>query len=601
MGPDPGRAPHVARLAEEPTPITRRTLADPTPVGFDRFGLRAELLQAVSDAGFTEPRPIQAGALPAALAGRDVLGLAQTGTGKTVAFALPILQRLLERPRAGHRALVVVPTRELAAQVHTEFVRLARHTRLRATAVYGGVPIFKHVRALDSRPEILVACPGRLLDLMSNHRLRLDRIEVLVLDEADQMFDMGFLPDLRRILAGLPRERQNLLFSATMAREIRELADDLLRAPEVVELSHSQPAETIAHSLYPLQEGEKLDALRTLLADERTRSAIVFLRTKQRAKRMARRLQDVGVAAVELHGNMSQSQRQKALAGFRAGRHEVLVATDIAARGLDIAGVSHVVNFDVPVTPEAYTHRIGRTGRAEQRGEAFTFATPAEGKAVRAIEKLLGAAIERRAATELGVQGFVERAPGRPAAATRGERPTRPERSERPRAASASAASDPSAARGTRPCAVNAASGRRAGSATRPLALGAPRAAPRRARRDRACPRPRPRAGRQRAPPAQGRAERRVDAARPGATSTARERRRQRRSEQRARAGGQVERAPAAASPWERRTARRAEDPAPQAARRDRAAFGAGLSYAGPTREERTSQGKPRRTRRRRV
>ena len=332
-----------------------------------------------------------------------MLGLAQTGTGKTAAFVLPILQRLMGARGPGPRALVVTPTRELAAQVHAEFERLARHTRLGSVAVFGGVPITRQARALRSRPEVVVACPGRLLDLVGRGALRLGGVEVLVIDEADHMFDMGFLPDLRRILERLPSRRQNLLFSATMPRPIRKLADSVLRSPAVVELDHARPVETIAHALYPLAEGQKASAVERLLAHPTFRSAIVFLRTKRRAKRLAERLGKGGHAAVALQGNMSQAQRERALRGFREGRFDVLVATDIAARGLDIAGVSHVVNYDVPSTPDAYTHRIGRTGRSGRTGTAFTLVTPADAAALRAIEKRLGARIERRRLGELRV------------------------------------------------------------------------------------------------------------------------------------------------------------------------------------------------------
>ena len=388
--------------AEKRPVISQHTTAGPSEAGFDGFDLRPELLQAIADAAFTSPRPIQAQALPPALAGSDVLGLAQTGTGKTVAFVLPILQRLLARRRPGPSALVVAPTRELAAQVHAEFERLALHTPLESIAVFGGVPIARQARALRRRPDVVIACPGRLLDLLGRGVLHLDGIEVLVLDEADHMFDMGFLPDVRRILQALPVKRQNLLFSATMPREIRKLANAVLKRPAVVELAHSRPAETIAHGLYALGEGEKVGALERLLAGKDFRSAIVFLRTKRRASRLAQRLDARGHGAVALQGNMSQAQRERALQGFRQNRYDVLVATDIAARGLDIAGVSHVVNFDVPNTPDAYTHRIGRTGRSEQTGMAFTFVTPSDAAAVRAIEKRLGTSIERRRLAELG-------------------------------------------------------------------------------------------------------------------------------------------------------------------------------------------------------
>ena len=375
--------------------------------GFDRFELCSELRRAIAAAGFTEPRPIQARALPPGLAGHDVLGLAQTGTGKTAAFVLPILERLLAgrgsgaRPR-GPRALVIAPTRELAAQVQTDFERLARFTPLRSAVVFGGVPIRRQVRELARRPDVVVACPGRLLDLLERRALRLDGVEVLVLDEADHMFDMGFLPDVRRILNALPKRRQNLMFSATMPPEIRRLADGVLHRPEVVELANARPAETIAHTVLTLGERSKLPALERLLSGRDFRSAIAFLRTKRRAKRLAQELDARGLDAIALQGNMSQAQRERALRGFREGRYDILVATDIAARGLDIAGVSHVVNYDIPGTPDAYTHRIGRTGRAEQAGTAYTFVTPGDAGALRAIERRLGAAIERLPLSELG-------------------------------------------------------------------------------------------------------------------------------------------------------------------------------------------------------
>jgi len=385
------------------TPISRRKAARPAGKGstgaeFDRFDLRPELLAAIADAGYESPRPIQAEALPPALAGEDVLGLAQTGTGKTAAFVLPILQRFLAKRRSreckGPRALVLVPTRELAAQVQLEFERLAAHTPLSSIAVFGGVPVPRHVKALRARPDVVVACPGRLLDLIQRGNVSLDGVEVLVLDEADHMFDMGFLPDIRRILGRLPVRRQNLLFSASMPREIRSLANAVLKRPAVVELANSRPAETIRHGLLYMDEGQKERELRQLLGGEDFSSAIVFLRTKRRARQLAQRLDRAGHAAVALQGNMSQAQRVRAMRGFREGKYDVLVATDIAARGLDIDGVSHVVNYDLPNVPEAYTHRIGRTGRAEREGRAFTFVTQADKSALKAIEKVLGERIE---------------------------------------------------------------------------------------------------------------------------------------------------------------------------------------------------------------
>ncbi len=392
----------TAPAPKETRTISRRQSVGRPTSGFDRFELRPELQLAVREAGFTTPRPVQERALPPALEGRDVLGLAQTGTGKTAAFALPILQRLAGQRGPGPRALIVCPTRELAAQVHAEIERLGAHVPVTAAVVFGGVPLARQERALQRRPDIVVACPGRLLDLVGRKSLRLDRVEVLVLDEADHMFDMGFLPDVRRILRELPSRRQNLMYSATMPREIRSLADTVLRDPVVVECSHSRPAETVSHALYPLDEGEKVGVLERLLEGDDFRSAIVFLRTKRRAKRLAQRLEDRGHRAAALQGNMSQAKREQALRGFREGRYTVLVATDIAARGLDVAGVSHVVNFDVPTTADAYTHRIGRTGRSECTGTAFTFVTGADAAVVRAIERTMGGPIERLRVADLG-------------------------------------------------------------------------------------------------------------------------------------------------------------------------------------------------------
>jgi ATP-dependent RNA helicase RhlE len=363
--------------------------------GFDRFDLATPLLRGVAAAGFTEPRPIQDETIPAALDGQDVLGLAQTGTGKTAAFALPILDRLLEDSGSGPRALVVAPTRELASQIDAEFRMLAKFTRITSVTIYGGASARAQIAALRRRPDVVIACPGRLLDLYGQGALRLDHIETLVLDEADHMFDMGFLPDIRRILAALPKRRQNLLFSATMPRAIRGLADDLLRDPHVAELSHSTPPAAIEHALYPVTEGRKHELLERIISDEGPASTIVFTRTKHRARRLAEKLGRAGHRAVALQGNMSQSQRDRAMSGFRGNRFDILVATDIAARGIDVTKVSHVINFDVPTTPEAYTHRIGRTARSDNDGNAATFVTGDDRAMIRAIEGLLGAPIPR--------------------------------------------------------------------------------------------------------------------------------------------------------------------------------------------------------------
>ena len=367
-------------------------------VDFRQFQLSTDLLRAVRAAGFDEPRAIQSATIPAAMAGRDVLGLAQTGTGKTAAFALPILHRLLGGRRGTPRALVLSPTRELAMQIHAEFRMLAKFTRLTATTIYGGVSPRSQIRALQARPDVLIACPGRLLDLMQQGHVDLRSVEVLVLDEADHMFDIGFLPDVRRILKALPAERQNLLFSATMPSAIRDLAGRCLRDPHVAEFGHSAPAATIEHALYYVSPNRKVDLLRHVLSSDSVGSAIVFSRTRHRAKRLARQLSGMGYEAVALQGSMSQSQRDRAMDGFRHGRFDVLVATDVAARGIDVAQVSHVINFDMPTTPEAYTHRIGRTGRSQRDGKAYTFVCEDDLPAVRALERQLGKSIARRQA-----------------------------------------------------------------------------------------------------------------------------------------------------------------------------------------------------------
>jgi superfamily II DNA/RNA helicase len=366
--------------------------------GFDRFDLHETLMRGIRTAGFDRPWPIQFEAIPAGLEGRDVLGLAQTGTGKTAAYALPLLDRLLDVHGKDPRVLVLAPTRELASQITGEIRTLSRYTRVKTVTIYGGVSMLHQVKALRQRPEIVVGCPGRVLDLLRQGVLRLGTIETLVLDEADHMFDMGFLRDIRKILAALPKRRQNLLFSATMPQEIRRLADELLADPHVVELADATPAATIDHALYPVAEERKRALLEVVLTHDDCDSAIVFTRTKQRAKRLADQLKKEGHRAVGLQGNMSQTARDRAMSGFRSRRYDILVATDIAARGIDVSGVSHVINFDVPNTPEAYTHRIGRTGRAEREGVACTFVTHSDRDWVRATERMIGAPIQRREA-----------------------------------------------------------------------------------------------------------------------------------------------------------------------------------------------------------
>jgi len=370
---------------------------NPLPsVGFEQFRLGSPLQRGISALGFAEPWPIQTHTIPAALEGRDVLGLAHTGTGKTAAFALPILERLLANPGNGIRALIVAPTRELAIQIDAEIRSLAKFTALKTITLYGGVSTRAQIDGLRKNPDIAVACPGRLLDLLGQRAITLAHVRTLVLDEADHLFDMGFLPDVKRILAALPQNRQNLLFSATMPAEVRGFADRLLRDPHVVELSRAVPASTIRHELYPVHPSNKVALLEHLLSTQPIKSAIVFTRTKHRAERLAVQLARGGRRAVALQGNMSQSQRDRAMEGFRGGRFDLLIATDLAARGIDVLHVSHVINFDMPNSPIAYTHRLGRTGRAERSGMAYTFVTDDDREIVRLIENKIGSTIPRQ-------------------------------------------------------------------------------------------------------------------------------------------------------------------------------------------------------------
>ncbi len=363
---------------------------------FAALGLSAPILKGVRAAGYKEPMPIQRKAIPVVLAGRDLIGAAQTGTGKTAAFILPILAKLLDGPHK-LRALVLTPTRELAAQVETNARDYARFTNLNVGVVYGGVPIPPQERMLRSPGvDLLVATPGRLLDLHGRLALRLDFIEVLVLDEADRMVDMGFAPDLRRILRLLPTDRQTLLFSATMPPELNHVAKDALRDPVRIDLAPpSRPAAGITQAVYPVPRALKTELLDEILSRTDVRSMIVFTRTKHGADRLARQLARRNISVAPLHGNRSQSQRERALSDLKRGRIQLLVATDIASRGIDVEGISHVVNYDVPHTPEDYVHRIGRTGRVEAVGDAFTLMSPEEQKDVVAIERFLGRTIPR--------------------------------------------------------------------------------------------------------------------------------------------------------------------------------------------------------------
>ena len=363
---------------------------------FSNFDLHPHVAAGVRAVGYLRPTPIQEQAIPPVLKGHDVMGLAQTGTGKTAAFALPILDRLMRGPRGHVRALIVAPTRELAEQIHETIVSMGKPTRLRSMTIYGGVGVSPQVRSLRNGVDIVVACPGRLLDHINQRTIDLSRVDVLVLDEADRMFDMGFLPDVRRIVKHLPAQRQTLLFAATMPDDVRKLAHEILRAPVTVQVNYAAPISTVAHALYPVEQHLKTALLLELLRHTDTGSVLIFTRTKHRAKRLGEQLANAGYRAASLQGNLSQNKRQSALDGFRDGSYQILVATDIAARGIDVSSISHVVNYDMPDTVDAYTHRIGRTGRAAKTGDAFTFTTREDGEMVRAIERVLGNRVERR-------------------------------------------------------------------------------------------------------------------------------------------------------------------------------------------------------------
>src|SRR5437773_891489 len=363
---------------------------------FSKFGLSHPVLEGVKAMGYVEPTPIQLRAMPLILVGQDVIGSAQTGTGKTAAYALPILSQLGQHSRGAPRVLVLEPTRELAAQVETAFRDLARFTDLRIGVVYGGVGYGRQKEALRDGVDVLVATPGRLLDHMQQGTAHLNQIKYLVLDEADRMLDMGFMPDVRRIVDKCPRQRHTSLFSATIPPEIESLIKWAMRHPQTIEIgARRSPADTVKHVIYPVAEDQKSDLLRELLEQVKYDSVIVFCRTKNRADRIGHMLKKNNHAVAILHSNRTQREREQALKGFRDGRFEVLVATDIAARGLDIANVSHVINFDVPQHPEDYVHRIGRTGRAEAAGDAFTLMVAEDASHVQAIERFIAQRVER--------------------------------------------------------------------------------------------------------------------------------------------------------------------------------------------------------------
>jgi len=353
-------------------------------------------MHGIKRAGYETATPIQEAAIPAALRGRDIIGTAQTGTGKTAAFVLPILNKLLDGPRGLPRVLIVTPTRELAEQINSVTKILSAGTGLRSATIYGGVGANGQIQALKKGVEILVACPGRLLDLMGQRHVKLHRVEILVLDEADRMFDMGFLPDVRRIIKAVPAERQTMLFSATFPPEVELLASQSLTEPQRISMGISKPAVTVTHALYPVPSHLKSGLLLKLLKQTDTDSVLVFTRTKHRADKVTRQIRNAGFRATSLHSNRTQGQRERALQGFKTGHFHIMVATDIAARGLDIEGISHVINYDMPDTADAYIHRIGRTGRAKRTGDAFTLVTPDDADMIRKLERIMKEPLEKK-------------------------------------------------------------------------------------------------------------------------------------------------------------------------------------------------------------
>ncbi|MEN8135895.1 MAG: DEAD/DEAH box helicase [Thermodesulfobacteriota bacterium] len=365
-------------------------------MSFKNFNFDEKINAGIKACGYNDPTPIQTKAIPEVIKGRDIMGLAQTGTGKTAAFVLPMLQRLMTGPRRKPRAVIVAPTRELAEQINENIRELGRQTGLRSVVVYGGVGKGGQLQMFRSGVEIIVACPGRLLDHLDSKALRLDSVEMLVLDEADMMFDMGFMPAIKRLIKYMPKSRQNLLFSATMPPAIRSLANQILVDPVTIQVDHSKPADTVSHVLIRVEQKGKTTLLKSLMKETNMETTLVFTRTKYKAKNLAVTLQKAGHQAVALQGNMSQNKRKEAMDGFRQGKYNVLVATDIAARGIDVSGISHVINFDVPDTVEAYTHRIGRTGRAQCNGEAITFAGGEDLGFIKQVENRLNSKMVNR-------------------------------------------------------------------------------------------------------------------------------------------------------------------------------------------------------------
>jgi ATP-dependent RNA helicase RhlE len=363
---------------------------------FKEFQLDSRIEAAIRTAGFTAPTPVQVQTIGRVMQGQDVIGLAQTGTGKTAAYVLPLLHRLLQSKNRKNRALILAPTRELAEQIHQDIQTLGRRTGLKSLTLYGGAAIGPQIQALKKGVDIVVACPGRLIDHINRGNMDFSGLETLVLDEADQMLDMGFIPDIRRILKKIPRGRQSLMFSATMRKEIRLLADEVLHKPAFVQVGEGAAADTVSHTHFPVSQNQKTSLLLKILKDTRIASVLIFTRTKHRAKRLSEALERAGYGAASLQGNLSQNRRQAALNGFKSGKYQILVATDIASRGIDVSGVSHVVNYDVPATAEAYIHRIGRTGRAEHTGSAFNLVTNEDRQVLKSIDRVVGSLIERR-------------------------------------------------------------------------------------------------------------------------------------------------------------------------------------------------------------
>jgi ATP-dependent RNA helicase RhlE len=399
-------------------------------VNFEQFNLDSRLMVGIKKAGYETATPIQEAAIPAALRGRDIIGTAQTGTGKTAAFVLPILNKLLSGPRNVARALIVTPTRELADQIHDVIRVLSAGTKLKSTTIYGGVGAGPQVKALREGAEILIACPGRLLDLIGQGQARMGNIEFLVLDEGDRMFDMGFLPDVKRIIAAVPANRQTMLFSATFPLEVEQLASHSLKHPQRITMGLSRPAYTVTHALYPVPQHLKSALLLELLKRTDTSSVLIFTRTRRRAEKLQRQINQAGFNVTSLHSDRTQGQRQAALKGFKDGTHDIMVATDIAARGLDVENISHVINFDMPDTADAYIHRIGRTGRAQKTGDAFTLVTSEDEDLIKKLERIMGQPLKRET-----IEGFDYSVPEplRPAGSIRGRgisregtRPPRP-------------------------------------------------------------------------------------------------------------------------------------------------------------------------------